>query len=153
MAWRQLAHRLEERAGGGRRTDARQIGRHRGLVEPVADELHGKDGFHGAGEDEAFRCHGVVERSRADMIPGADENALLRVPYGESVVAEQVVGTIPIPAPVGPQDEVAVGETGTFGMGNAECAAKLLPVVQTGIRGHGEARTGIRADRPCAACA
>ena len=146
MAGRRLAHLLEERTGGRvPPAGTRQKGRHDGLVQRAGDVRHGEDGFHGAGEDEAARRKGVVEGPGAGVVPGAEERALPRIPHGEGVIADQVVRTLPAPAPPGPEDEAALGEGGTLGVGNAERAAQRVAVVEAGVRGYRDARVAVEA--------
>ena len=147
MARRQLAHRLEERTGRRGQPDARQRRRHRGFVQRVGDERRGQDGLDRAGEGETLGGRRVIEGARPDVIAGAKQGARPRVPHGEGVVAEQVVGTFRSPPQIGPQDEVAVGEGGTFSLGNAERGAERLPVVEPGIRGARESRSHVEPQR------
>ena len=147
MAGRQLAHLLEERAGGRVPAGARQVRRHGGLVQRAGDPRHGEDGFDGAGEDEPPRGRAIVERPHAGVVAGAEQRALPRIPHREGVVAEQVVRAVPAPARPGPEDEAAVGEGGTLRVGNAERAAQRVAVVEAGVRGHRDARAAFEAGR------
>ena len=147
MARRQLAHRGEERAGAAAQRLGGQMGSHHPFVQRIGNVRRGQHRFHGAGEDEAPRRQRVIERPGADVVPGAEQRALLGVPYGEGVVAEQVVRAVPAPAHEGPEDQLRIGEAGALGKGNAERIAERVAVVETGIRGHHEAGAVVNGER------
>ena len=149
VAGRQLAYRREERTGRGGHGVLRQMRRHDRLVQRVGDPGRRENRFHGAGEDEPPSRRGIVERPHTDRVPDTEEPAPPGVPYREGVVAEQAVGAGPAPALPGPEDQIGVGETGALRRGDAQRAAERIAIVETGVRGDGQSRFPVDAQRGC----